>query len=146
MRDIDFYRWETPFADASFPSVEAFPMPESLTELVVTVAPSGLDRYPKYVVAFESVVAYKLTDESYFPARECNKLKREGPSATYSWLGSPWLAEFEDARDALRLNVGWPLNHFVILGGDTIAEVISGEEPSVREVKEPEVLAVRYAV
>ena len=141
MREFDLFRWETPFTDALFPSVWAVVSPGDIFTLIV----SPSDGYPKYIVRFEAEIAYKVLDESCAPVREFVKLRREqkGLSA-YTWSNSPWLAEYQESAVSVDVHVGWPLVHYVVLGGDSIVEVLAGEEPVIEDVGEAGALEYTY--
>jgi hypothetical protein len=144
MSDFDLIRWDTPFADTLYPSV--IPVPNFPPVLSFAVAPDGIDKYPKYLVRFEAVIAYKCEDESYPPSdRRFDHLSREEERlSTYQWIESPWLKSYsgEVARieawhkDAVGVE-GAKLRHYVLGGGDTIAEILAVDVPKIKKVDAP---------
>ena len=65
-------RWDTPFTDEFFPSVNLFIFPDyegKRDSLMAIVTPVGVDAYPKYVVRFGEVLAFTCLEESYAPER-----------------------------------------------------------------------------
>ena len=99
------------------------------------VAPRGIAKYPKYLVQFERAAAFRCIDESVAPTKAFNTLKREEPtSCTYIWQDSSWLKEFAETQGIVDVYYGGKLRHYVLLGGDIIAEILASEDPKIEEV------------
>ena len=134
--------WNTPFWDAESLSVSVIADLEEVSTLTVVAAPDGIDRYPKYLLAFRAA-AFKSEDESVAPTKEFSTLRREPrQSCTYYWLNSPWLREYEETKSLVDMYYGGRLKHFVVLGGDTIVEILAVEDPEIKEVTSARVVAV----
>lgn len=139
---FDLSIWQTPFSGVLFPSVSPIPVPDALDAMMFAVAPRGIAKYSKYLVRFERAAAFRCEDESVAPTKVFNALKREEPrSCTYIWRGSPWLKEFEEMQGVVDVYYGGKLKHYVLLGGDTIDEILASEDPKIEEVTGPCVVA-----
>ena len=127
-------RWDTPFVDERVLSAKLLEDPV-VGELVLIVEPREIDKYPKYVLRFEFWIAYKVEDESYAPTGEVNSIEcSERELSSYYWIESPWLREFKESEETVRMNYGSELKHFVISAADVIVEVLATEDPKVETV------------
>lgn len=138
-------RWDTPFADAQFPSVVTFvnagELPSSFT-LEAVVSPKGLDEYPKYRVQFGDVIAFAAMEEMHFPGADFENVDVEGQGkfCSYKFLNSPWLESYTQGEYFLFNTDGGDsesLTHYVIFGGDDILQVVTRNEPEISEMREP---------
>jgi hypothetical protein len=139
-----FIRWETPFTDREFPSVGLLVSQanEDHDDLLAVVAPDGIDRYPKYVVNFGSVLAFTCMEELGCPERDFGELTIEDPKlCAYQCLDSPWL----NAYAGLQRQPG-PLNHYLIFGGDNNIEVVSYNVPTIETITEARMLQLDYGI
>jgi len=143
--------WKTPFTEAAFPAVAPiFPPdnPKSSTkdrfQFKVVLMPRGLGKYPGYVIDFVRAHAVLSYDESCAtnPNSHWAELVRNAPrSCAYVWHGSSLLrqyngigCEFEDE-----------LKHYVILGGDSIVEVLTYEAPTVTSFDGPQIFTIQHS-
>lgn len=133
----DLVRWETPFTDKLYPSILVVPHPGGPFSLVV--APKGIDSYPKYLIEFDDMVAYKCEDEGFAPTKLILSLSRDCIASAYMWIGSPWLKEWDEEQSRLLLAAAhYPFpRHYLLLGGDNIVEVLVGGEPVINPITEP---------
>jgi len=83
-------RWDTPFTDISFSAVEFLTTIErdKYNILKVLVSPSGIDKYPKFLINFGQVLAFSCMEEAHTPQRDFPPTTEENLSA-YQWLNSP---------------------------------------------------------
>lgn len=82
----DLIRWDTPFAEVSFPAVWIIGDEEDESRtLTVGVAPDGLEKYPKYLIRFRHVLAYKSEEESQWTEQTEEKLTFD-PNSKCSFL------------------------------------------------------------
>lgn len=142
--------WKTPFTQAVHPSVTPIfppekpePSPKERFPFKVVVMPHGLGEYPGYVIDFVRAHVVLSYDESCAnPDSHWLELIRSAPrSCAYIWHGSPLLlrykgigCEFEDE-----------LRHYVILGGNSIVEVLTYEEPSVTSFGGPQSFPMEHS-
>ena len=146
-----FIRWETPFTDSRWPSAIVITEPSGNGFSVsAIVAPSGIDKYPKYRVKFGEVVAFTCMEEMHFPDGDFAEAgcEEEGLAA-YQYLESTWLKSYEDGEYFL-FNLdggsGESLRHYLIVGGDNNIEVITKNIPSFETIEDAEVMAIAFAV
>lgn len=138
---FDLVGWEAPFSQSRFPSVGVIPESDDVAELTVVVAPQGIDRYPKFLARFFTVVAFRCEDESLASMKRFRSLKLEEPRAcTYLWQDSPWLQEYVDSQRLIDVYYSGELRHYIFFGGDVIVEVLTTEEPEVEEIFKPKVI------
>lgn len=123
--------WKTPFSGIQFPSIGMYVEHGELAGDLITaiVAPYGIDSYPKYLVSFGAVYEIKLYEEGCSPERGYETLLGEvkGNSAC-KWLESPSINSYQALSDVVNLN------HFILLGGDNILEVVTKNEPEITKV------------
>jgi hypothetical protein len=142
-------RWSVPFAEAFFPSVvSVFSQSSNRSDLLkVVVAPEGVDKYPKYLVNFEKVLAFNCFDEACAPEREWPEIETTDPRpCAWRWVDSPWVLSYQGCGEFDSNNSPQPLFHYLIFGGDYNVEVISKTEPMVEEVNEPKNLAISLQI
>jgi hypothetical protein len=61
----------------------------------------------------------------------------------YQWIGSPWMQAYRDAVAAC----GWKdLHHYLILGDDSLVEVISSGEARIERVDTKRIVEVKHEV
>jgi len=148
MREL--VRWETPFTEIEWPSVVVItnrgPNDEYLLDSVV--APTGVDRYPKYLVEFGDVVGFSAMEEMHFPDHGFKDAKiAEERLCAYRFIDSPWLECYERGEYFLfNLDGGTKetLSHYVIFGGDDILQVVTKNEPVITIVNEPTVRTIEF--
>jgi hypothetical protein len=147
-------RWETPFTDAFYPSVVLIATPSPLlskkgVNVKAIVAPSGIDKYPKYSVDFGEVIVFVSMDESCCPRRDFDSvifdetLKGDKELSAFQWFDSPWLKSYEACFDPYATGKFF---HFLIYGGDNNVEVITQNIPKIELVKGPEILRMECEV
>jgi hypothetical protein len=127
-------RWNVPFAEARDPSVSV------ITEhggdvVILSVAPGGVDQYPKYLVRFARVIALLYYEEALAFDRGYRALPGlDADVHAYEWLDSPWIHGYRRGAETF----GWPtLQHFVIFGGDSIVEIIASGGATVDQIDAP---------
>lgn len=135
-------RWNTPFGNASFPSILVNYDGRTAT---VVVAPDGIDRYPKYLVEFGEVIALSCMDEACRPMTEPNAIAggSESRGSSFELIGSGWLRDYAPCHDPE--NSG-SLRHFLMHGGDNVVEIVSMSEPKITEITEPKTFAIETGV
>jgi hypothetical protein len=140
--DMRMVRWDAPFADATLPSVTLLPDPGGLVRVVV--APGGIDRYPKYLVVFDGdVVAFREEDETFAPAIPSAHLEDDFGCARLC-LDSPWLKEYERWGDYFEDFMGGPLRHYLLIGGDSVVELLATGTPSISTIDGPTLFQTTY--
>ena len=131
-------RWDTPFTDSRYPSVGLIIShgPDEIDLVRAIVAPLGINRYPKYLVNFGSVIAFTCMEEAFCPPRDFgpSHLEENGLSA-YEYLNSPWLQCYEKGAPFLLGGAG-PFHHYVIFGGDNNIEVVTRNIPTIDRVEQ----------
>ena len=145
--EFDVIRWDTPFADAVYPSVTMLPEPGGI--LRVLVSQNGTARYPKYLIDFDGqVVGYVYEEESW--AHPLPPNVRWGPDCHCAclWLGSAWIHQYDSERAYFEKYVepvvGGTLKHYLILGGDGVVQVLFAGEPNFTIVPGPTVFESTY--
>lgn len=133
--------WETPFTFASFPSVSLVMAPDGDRTALLVVAPGGLDAYPKYVVRFSHVFAVTCSEEAGF-ALDLGQDLSPREAIAHMWHSSPHVAGY--AANVLAADL--PLRHYAVFGGDNIASIVCGADPTIEKVSGPSEIEVRYAV
>lgn len=133
-------RWNTPFTDTTFPAVTLLTDPEVQNSVHLVVAPTGIDRYPKYLVSFEPAVAFKVEDESFPTDVEYRRIQDVRGVCACECLDSAWVRSFAPSAVIVEAYYSDPLRHFIVFGGDVNAEVLSTEEPEITKISEPRAL------
>ncbi|MEQ1643520.1 MAG: hypothetical protein ABL959_08780 [Pyrinomonadaceae bacterium] len=146
-----FIRWETPFTDTKYPSAVVITGPNDKDcPVEVVVAPSGWDKYPKYVVDFGETIAFSCMEEMHFPERDFAEAETEDEGlSAYEFINSTWLEAYRDGEFFLfntKEGDDEQLRHFLILGGDNYIEVITKNTPSIRRVDGAKVEARAFAI
>ncbi len=139
-------RWKLPFANSLHPSVSLIIPPNSVDRLIVVVMPQGLEEYPGYILDFKRAhftIAYdescaKPTDPYWFEQQ-----KQAGNSCAYIWHNSP-LVRLQSGIGCPQSNDITKLKHYLLLGGDSIVEVLAYEEPQLKQFNKPERLIMEY--
>ena len=140
-------RWETPFTDAFYPSAVLLATPFPLFSgkgvgAKVVVAPGGIDKYPKYLVDFDEVLALNCMDEGCCPERDFTSATFDETitSAKFvcalQWLDSPWLKSYKGCHDP---SSEGKFSHYLIFGGDYNVEIITQNSPKIKVVEGKEV-------
>ncbi len=142
--DVD--SWDTPFADAKFPSVWVIAEPRGDSTFSVVVCPGGFDAYPKFVVLFSCVYALSIEEEARSGIASFIGPDGHVPNigCAYIWLTSPHVKDFEPGMP-FRGGRG-PLRHYIILGGDNNVGVVAAEPPTIERVDAPSRVTVTYEV
>jgi hypothetical protein len=141
-------RWETPFTDSFYPSVLllAIPFPLLVKKGIsakLIVAPDGIDKYPKYLVDFDEVLAFTCMEESCCPERDISSaiidetIKNDKSICAFQWIDSPWLQSYEGCYDPFSEG---KFSHYLIYGGDNNIEVITKNAPLITKIEQKEIL------
>jgi hypothetical protein len=136
-------RWDVPFAEARYPSVGVITeCGGDVTTLVV--APKGIDNYPKFLARFEKVLALLSYEEACALDRGYSALPGFDPECcAYRWIESPWLESYRKGADVF----AWKdLRHFLILGGDSIVEVIASGQPKVERLDKRAIMETKHEI
>ena len=137
----DLIRWDVPFAEARDPSVR-FITEQGGDAAMIVVAPSGIDQYPKYLVRFKRVLVSLCYEEAIALGRDYRTLSGiERSTCAYVWSDSPWLSAIRGLAELLGLS---DLKHYLVLGGDSIVEVIAAGPPKVERLDGKTVIESRY--
>jgi hypothetical protein len=139
----DLIRWDVPFAEARDPSVSLI-AEQGGDAATLVVAPSGIDRYPKYLVRFGKVIALLCYEEAFAFDRGYRALSGIEPNCcAYLWTDSPWMQSYRKGADVL----DWKdLQHYLVCGGDSIVELIASGQPKVEWLDEKRVIETKYEV
>jgi len=140
-------RWQTPFSDAFYPTVTAaFSAPfTGKDNLKIVVGPKGIYDYPKYLITFEQVLTFNCFEEGCAPHREWPEGEYTEPKpCAWEWKDSPSIASYQNCGEFDENNKPFPLFHYLIFGGDYIAEVIVKKEPVIETVLEPTKLTIDF--
>ena len=131
-------RWDVPFAGAKDPSVSLI-TEQGGDAATLIVSPDGVDRYPKYLVRFDRVLAALCYEE----ALALNRGYPQAAGCACLWNDSPWLRASRGwAVDFLR----WPdLRHYVVFGGDSIVELLASE-PKIQQIDKKTVIETKHEV
>ncbi|MFN0279713.1 MAG: hypothetical protein ACKVRN_14115 [Pyrinomonadaceae bacterium] len=146
----EFVRWETPFTETEYPSVVVMTTRGEKGEYLVeaVVAPTGINKYPKYLVEFGEVVGFSSMEEMHFPDHDFRDAKiTEERLCAYRILDSPWLESYNNGEYFLfNIDGGHSekLSHFVIFGGDDFLQVVTKNEPKIMVVNEPTVRTIEF--
>ena len=133
-------RWDTPFTDTTFPAVSLLTDPEVFNRVHLVVAPAGINKYPKYLVSFQPAVAFKVEDESFPTDVEYRRTQDVKGVCACECLDSVWVRSFDPSATVVEAYYSNSLRHFIVLGGDVNAEVLSTEEPEITEISGPRTL------
>jgi hypothetical protein len=134
-------RWNTPFTDEQYPAVEFLTTIElgKHNALRVLVAPSGVDKYPKYLINFGEVIAFTCMEEAHAPQLIFDselEPEIEPRLSAYQYLDSPWLKSYEPQIHFIPSGHLGYLSHYLIYGGDNNVEVITPYEPSIQRIEQ----------
>jgi hypothetical protein len=141
--DMRMIRWDVPFADALLPSVALLADPGRLVRVVVS--PGGIDHYPKYLVDFDGyVVAFREEDETFAPGFPSELHFDANLGCAWLCLDSPWLKEHEQWGDYFEDFMGGPLRHYLVIGGDSVVEILATRAPSISTIGGPTLLETTY--
>jgi hypothetical protein len=143
-------RWETPFTGKQYPSVGVIVSPShdnGRDNLRAVIAPTGIDKYPKYLVDFGEVVAFTCMEEAYSPRNDFEVADNEDVNlSAYSFPDSPWLRSYDQLRYFYSAEVVDKFFHYLIFGGDNNIEVITPNVPTIRAIERSEVLRIEYSL
>jgi len=134
-------RWNTPFTDKQYPSVEFLTTIEQdkYNVLQVLVAPDGIDKYPKYLINFGVVIAFTCMEEAHAPQLIFDselEPEIEPRLSAYQYLDSPWLKSYEPQIHFIPSGHLGYFSHYLIYGGDNNVEVITPYEPSIEMIEQ----------
>jgi hypothetical protein len=142
----DLLGWNVEFAEYRFPAVSVLSDDYGETVLIV-VAPAGFSAYPKYLVRFRNVVTLLYYEETCSIDRGYESLTRSHSNlCAYRWVSSPWLKQYRVLEDIIFNKSPDKLHHYLILGGDTIVEVIALGEAAVEKINSKRVIEVTLEV
>jgi len=135
--------WDVPFRKDVSPSVSLISEPDGDSTAMLVVAPRGLDAYPKYLVRFSTVYALTLEEEA-----EALTELGQAPQGDYAyvWADSPHAASYQALLPDFAFRGGTKVSHYVVLGGDNIASIVSASEPIVERVDGPMTISIAHAV
>lgn len=133
-------RWEVPFAGAADPSVSVI-TEQGGDVVTLIVAPAGIDQYPKYRVRFAKVIALNCHEEACSP--DPGYRVPSGSGCAFLWVDSPALESYRRGKDVFEWH---DLQHFVVLGGDSIVELIAAGQPEVERLEQGRTIEVRHEV
>ena len=137
-------RWDVPFRKDAYPSVTLISEPDGDSTVALVVAPYGLDGYPKYIIRFSAVYAITCEEE----AQSVTDLgePQQGDYA-YVWTDSPYTKSYTTLLPDFAFRGGESqIKHYVVLGGDHFASVVSAAEPMIEQVDGPATIAVAHAI
>ena len=134
-------RWNTPFTDVQYPAVEFLTTIEQgkHNALQVLVAPSGGDKYPKYLINFGEVIAITCMEESHAHQLIFDsdlEPEIEPRLSAYQYLDSPWLKSYETQIHFIPSGHLGYFSHYLIYGGDNNFEVITPYEPAIEVIEQ----------
>jgi hypothetical protein len=143
-------RWNVPFADWHEMSVWTI-ADGDFENFTVVVAPLSekhpKDNYPKYLIRFESMIAFLTYEEAASLDRYGGHLMSLAGwvcgLGTYQWVNSPWA---RSCRGYAAFRAWEEPRHYLILGDDSIVEVISSHEPKIERVDAKRFIEVRHEV
>ena len=127
--------WHTPFKTPTHPSV-SFSDNSGSGGVELEVRPNGLDGDTAYSIKFELLVAFRAYVEGIEPD-DFSSHNFSHESCCYLTDDSGWKREFTSNLRHIETCLDQPsteLNHFVILGGDWIVEIL-GCKPAILELK-----------
>ena len=148
--NTDLVSWDVPFADWREMSVWVIAEGD-FESFTVVVAPLSQkhpkDNYPKYLIRFESMIAFLTYEESALLDRYGGHLSSlsgwESGVPAYQWVSSPWA---KSCRGYAELRRWSEPRHYLILGDDSIVEVVSSHEPKIERVDAKRIIEVRHEV
>ena len=139
----DFVRWEVPFSAARDPSVSLI-TEQGADAAMLVVAPSGIDRYPKYLVRFSKVMFLLCYEEAFALDLGYRALSGIEPNCcAYLWTDSPWTGSYRKGADVFE----WKdLQHYLVFGGDSIVELIASGQPKLERLDARRVIDVKHEI
>jgi len=143
-------RWNLPFSDISYPSLDAFTLPDTVERINVIVRPKGFGSYPGYLLEFSAAPFLQIYNETCAPPsvpQWFDMLKTISKSSTVIWHDSPLVKLYDGFGDYPIARHAQPpkLKHYLILGGDSIVEILAYLEPAVTQFNEPQKFIVEYS-
>ena len=139
-------RWDVPFAEWN--GMRIWTVAEKgFDNLMVVVAPlsqnAPIDNYPKYLLRFDKIITFLTYDETFAFDRGYLSLPgwTKGVRA-YQWVDSPWLNSYSGWFES----GGKKLFHYIVLGDDSLTEVISVGEARVERVESKRLIKVEHEV
>jgi hypothetical protein len=143
-------RWDLPFSNILCPSVTAFPLPDTIERINVVVMPNGLGVYPGFLLEFHAAPFLMIYNETCAPAavpQWLSMLQAIPKSSTVIWHNSPLVKLYNGFGDyPIAHHAETPkLKHYLILGGDSIVEILAYVEPSVTQFNEPKKIVTEYS-
>jgi hypothetical protein len=112
---------------------------------IIVVEPWPGDHYPKYLVRFESVIEIRIYDEALcgFEARLSPLTGWIRGLKAYERCYSPSAQSCQKYAEFR----AWPEpRHYLIIGEDSVVEVISSYEPQFERVDEKRFIEARYEI
>ena len=108
----------------------------------LVVAPTGIDQYPKFIVRSQHVIAVLSYEEAFAFDRGYRGLAGiDDGLCAYRWIDSPWLQSYRRGADIF----GWAsLQHYVVLGGDSIVELVAADEPTIYRLESKQLLTLQH--
>ncbi len=145
-KEFDLINWDTPFSGVRFPSIFILgDERDKASNLTIAVAPKGVDKYPKYLIRFSNVLAYKTEEEAQFTEESQEDLIFESksncsylrPNDSYWWKAyGEYMRNFHDAE---------PM-HFYLFGGDNNVQVFAENNPTIEKVEKQRIVNLKYVV
>ena len=108
--------------------------------------PYGLEKYPGYLLKFRSAPFFMFYDETCAPPsipQWFDLLKAIPKSSTVIWHDSPLVKQYAGIGGYSNQNL--KLKHYIILGGDSIVEILAYEEPSIEQFTERQKFTMEYS-
>ena len=148
--NTDLVRWNAPFADWREMSVWTIAEGD-FQSFTVVVAPLSekhpKENYPKYLVRFESMIAFLTYEESSSLNRYSGHLMSLSGwvcgHRAYDWVSSPWA---KSCRGYAEFRQWEEPRHYLILGDDSIVEAVSSHKPKIERVDAKRIIEVRHEV
>jgi hypothetical protein len=142
-------RWELPFSNSLDPSVSAIILPDSVDRVKVVVMPKGLESYPGFLLDFECAPFLMVYDETCAPPsipQWFDLLKAIPKSSTVIWHDSPLVKHYSGIGGNPEVwTQNLKLKHYLILGGDSIVEILAYKEPLITQFNERQKFTVEYS-
>jgi hypothetical protein len=142
----DLLKWDTPFSEVSFPSVYIIgDDKEDERNLIVAVAPEGINKYPKYLIHFENVLAFKAEEEAQWTEDYPEKLTLD-PNSKSSFIRPKNSFWWKAYGDLMRAFYNSEPMHYYLFGGDYLVEVFGSDNPRIEKVDKPKSISLNHVV
>ena len=142
-------KWELPFSNKLCPSVSLIIPPDDFNRVKVVVMPQGLNKYPGYIIDFKRAPYFSVLDETCAPPpipEWFDLLKAIPKSSAVIWHDSPLIKLYDGVgsyREAMTREI--KLKHYIILGGDSIVDVLAYDEPVVEKFTERQKFVMEHS-